>query len=127
MKKEITIIAVTSLVVLVTTGLFLEFRDRSERAELQNAIDQLQAEIANQNQLQDQVTAEYQQELRTLQINLHAATSQIANLSAALQDARENYFSDLEASRAAIESDAQAQNPWHFWQNYLDIIWTQAH
>lgn len=111
MKKEITIIAVTSLVVLVTTGLFLEFRDRSERAELQNAIDQLQAEIANQNQLQDQVTAEYQQELRTLQINLHAATSQIANLSAALQDARENYFSDLEASRAAIESDAQAQNP----------------
>jgi len=86
----------------------MEYRSSAEKAELQGEIDDLQAHLAQQVEMQEQLRSQYEEQIQDLEINLYAATVQIANLSQTLQDARENYFSDLESSRAAIEAEDEA-------------------
>lgn len=105
MKKEIVVITAITALLLIALGAFFANQNKQEIASLQSAIDELRAQLDSQNQLQESARADYEAQIRTLEINLHGAASQITNLSAALQDARENYFSDLEASRDAIETE----------------------
>ena len=95
--------------VLAAAALY-QYRENQQVAELQTELEQLRTELAATDTLNQQQRQDFESYVESLESNLSSATVQISILSSALQDAMENYFPDLEASRKVIEAETESGN-----------------
>ena len=104
MQNKISLFTAFAVVVLAAAALY-QYKENDQVTRLQAELEQLRVDTLNQQQRQD-----FESQIESLESNLSSAGVQILNLSSALQDARENYFSDLEASRKVIETETELAN-----------------
>ena len=97
------------MVVLAAAALY-QYREYDQVTRLQAELEQLRVDLAAKDTLNQQQRQDFESQIESLESNLSSAGVQILNLSSALQDARENYFSDLEASRKVIETETELAN-----------------
>ena len=109
MQNKTSLFTAFVVVVLAAAALY-QYRENQHVAELQAELEQLRAELAATDTLNQQQRQDFESYVESLESNLSSATVQISILSSAFQDARENYFSDLEASRKVIEAETESAN-----------------
>ena len=109
MQNKISLFTAFVVVALAAAALY-QYRENQQVAELQAELEQLRAELAATDTLNQQQRQDFERYIESLESNLSSATVQISILSSALQDVRENYFSDLEASRKVIEAETESAN-----------------
>ena len=109
MQNKISLFAAFAVVVLAAAALY-QYRENDQVTRLQAELVQLRVDLAAKDTLNQQQRQDFESQIESLESNLSSAGVQILNLSSALQDARENYFSDLEASRKVIETETELAN-----------------
>ena len=109
MQNKISLFAAFAVVVLAAAALY-QYRQNDQVTRLQAELVQLRVDLAAKDTLNQQQRQDFESQIESLESNLSSAGVQILNLSSALQDARENYFSDLEASRKVIETETELAN-----------------
>ena len=109
MQNKISLFAAFAVVVLAAAALY-QYRENDQVTRLQAELEQLRVDLAAKDTLNQQQRQDFESQIESLESNLSSAGVQILNLSSALQDARENYFSDLEASRKVIETETESAN-----------------
>ena len=109
MQNKISLFAAFAVVVLAAAALY-QYRENDQVRRLQAELEQLRVDLAAKDTLNQQQRQDFESQIESLESNLSSAGVQILNLSSALQDARENYFSDLEASRKEIETETELAN-----------------
>ncbi|MEC8993919.1 MAG: hypothetical protein VYE30_00765 [Pseudomonadota bacterium] len=109
MQNKISLFAAFAVVVLAAAALY-QYRENDQVTRLQAELEQLRVDLAAKDTLNQQQRQDFESQIESLESNLSSAGVQILNLSSALQDARENYFSDLEASRKVIETETELAN-----------------
>ena len=109
MQNKISLFAAFALVVLAAAALY-QYRENDQVTRLQAELEQLRVDLAAKDTLNEPQRQDFESQIESLESNLSSAGVQILNLSSALQDARENYFSDLEASRKVIETETELAN-----------------
>ena len=109
MQNKISLFAASTVVVLAAAALH-QYRENDQVTRLQAQLEQLRVDLAAKDTLNQQQRQDFESQIESLESNLSSAGVQILNLSSALQDARENYFSDLEASRKVIETETELAN-----------------
>ena len=109
MQNKTSLFTAFVVVVLAAAALY-QYRENQHVAELKAELEQLRAELAATDTLNQQQRQDFESYVESLESNLSSATVQISILSSALQDARENYFFDLEASRKVIEAETESAN-----------------
>ena len=109
MQNKISLSAVFAVVVLAAAALY-QYRENDQVTRLQAELELLRVDLAAKDTLNQQQRQDFESQIESLESNLSSAGVQILNLSSALQDARENYFSDLEASRKVIETETELAN-----------------
>ena len=109
MQNKISLFAAFAVVVLAAAALY-QYRENDQVTRLQAELEQLRVDLAAKDTLNQQQRQDFESQIESLESNLSSAGVQILNLPSALQDARENYFSDLEASRKVIETETELAN-----------------
>ncbi len=109
MQNKISLFAAFAVVVLAAAALY-QYRENDQVTRLQAELELLRVDLAAKDTLNQQQRQDFESQIESLESNLSSAGVQILNLSSALQDARENYFSDLEASRKVIETETELAN-----------------
>ena len=109
MQNKISLFAAFAVVVLAAAALY-QYKENDQVTRLQAELEQLRVDLAAKDTLNQQQRQDFESQIESLESNLSSAGVQILNLSSALQDARENYFSDLEASRKVIETETELAN-----------------
>ena len=109
MQNKISLVAGFAVGVLAAAALY-QYRENDQVTRLQAELEQLRVDLAAKDTLNQQQRQDFESQIESLESNLSSAGVQILNLSSALQDARENYFSDLEASRKVIETETELAN-----------------
>ena len=95
---------------MLAAAALYQYRENDQVTRLQAELEQLRVDLAAKDTLNQQQRQDFESQIESLESNLSSAGVQILNLSSALQDARENYFSDLEASRKVIETETELAN-----------------
>ena len=109
MQNKISLFTAFVVVVLAAAALY-QYKENDQVTRLQAELEQLRVDLAAKDTLNQQQRQDFESQIESLESNLSSAGVQILNLSSALQDARENYFSDLEASRKVIETETELAN-----------------
>lgn len=109
MQNKISLFTAFAVVVLAAAALY-QYKENDQVTRLQAELEQLRVDLAAKDTLNQQQRQDFESQIESLESNLSSAGVQILNLSSALQDARENYFSDLEASRKVIETETELAN-----------------
>ena len=109
MQNKTSLFTAFVVVVLAAAALY-QYRENDQVTRLQAELEQLRVDLAAKDTLNQQQRQDFESQIESLESNLSSAGVQILNLSSALQDARENYFSDLEASRKVIETETELAN-----------------
>lgn len=109
MQNKISLFTAFVVVVLAAAALY-QYRENDQVTRLQAELELLRVDLAAKDTLNQQQRQDFESQIESLESNLSSAGVQILNLSSALQDARENYFSDLEASRKVIETETELAN-----------------
>ncbi len=109
MQNKISLFTAFAVVVLAAAALY-QYKENDQVTRLQAELELLRVDLAAKDTLNQQQRQDFESQIESLESNLSSAGVQILNLSSALQDARENYFSDLEASRKVIETETELAN-----------------